>query len=83
MTRLSVNIYEAKTRLSNLVRQVQEGRVVTLCKNGDPVAQIVPFRKKQNYWEKRGMARDVVGSIPPDFNEELTDEELPGFDPAP
>lgn len=79
MTRLSMNIYEAKTGLSNLVRKVQQGNVVTLCKNGNPVAQIIPFRKKQNCWEKRGMARDVVGPIPTDFNEELTDADLPGF----
>ena len=38
---ISVNMHEAKTRLSELIRQIEErGEVVRLCRNGKPVAEI-------------------------------------------
>lgn len=74
-----LNIYEAKTNLSHIIRQVQEGNVVTLCKNGEPVAQVVPFKKRGSAWEKMGSAKEWIGTISPRFNDPLTDEELPGF----
>jgi prevent-host-death family protein len=42
-----VNMHEAKTRLSELVRRVEISHVpVVLCRNGEPVAQIIPFAAK-------------------------------------
>ena len=43
---ISVNLYEAKTQLSRLVASVENGggRIV-LCRNGTPVADIVPHDK--------------------------------------
>jgi prevent-host-death family protein len=79
MTRLDVNIYDAKTHLSRYLKKVQSGEVITLCKNGEPIAQIIPFPKKQNAWQHLGMAQEMIGDIPEDFNDPLTDEELPGF----
>ena len=75
MTKL--NIHDAKTNLSKYLRRVQRGEVVTLCKNGEPIAQIIPFRKKTG---KRplGIAKGL-GTVPPSFFEPLTDEELPGM----
>jgi len=43
MTR--VNIHEAKTRLSELLRRVQAGEKVLICKNGEPIADLVPHRR--------------------------------------
>lgn len=38
-----VNLYEAKTHLSKLVAGIEaEGELVVLCRNGVPVADIVP-----------------------------------------
>lgn len=42
---MSVNIYEAKTRLSQLVAEVERtGAEVTISRHGVPVAELVPFR---------------------------------------
>lgn len=79
MTRLSINIHEAKTHLSKYLKKVQGGQPVILCKNGEPIAQIIPFSKKQNSWQYLGVAKDLVGKIPLNFDDSLTDEELPGF----
>jgi len=78
MTR-PINIYEAKTHLSRYLKRVQRGEVVTLCKNGEPVAQIVPIPKKKSFWEHMGIAKKWIGEIPADFNQELSEEDLPGF----
>ena len=38
------NIYEAKTRLSELVEKARRGEKVVLMNRGEPVAMLVPFR---------------------------------------
>jgi len=37
-----VNMHEAKTRLSELVRLVEAGEKVVLARNGTPVVELVP-----------------------------------------
>jgi len=37
-----VGTYEAKTRLPELIRQVQAGQSFTITNRGEPVAQLVP-----------------------------------------
>lgn len=38
-----VNTHEAKTRLSELIREVEQGGDVIVARNGTPVARIVPW----------------------------------------
>lgn len=46
---IAVNIYEAKSQLSRLVASVEtHGERIVLCRNGTPVADIVPHEKVQN-----------------------------------
>ena len=40
-----INIYEAKTRLSQLVEQAENGNEVIIARAGRPVARLVAFRK--------------------------------------
>ncbi|HKO02627.1 MAG TPA: type II toxin-antitoxin system Phd/YefM family antitoxin [Thermoanaerobaculia bacterium] len=40
----TVNIYEAKTRLSQLVDRAAEGEEVIIARAGRPVARLVPLR---------------------------------------
>ncbi len=45
----AVNIHQAKSTLSHLVMQVErQHAVITLCRNGHPVAQIVPMDRPKN-----------------------------------
>ncbi|HYI12207.1 MAG TPA: type II toxin-antitoxin system Phd/YefM family antitoxin [Thermoanaerobaculia bacterium] len=39
-----VNIYDAKTRLSQLVGRVEAGEEIIIARGGRPVARLVPFR---------------------------------------
>jgi prevent-host-death family protein len=65
---MSVNIYEAKTRLSQLVAEVERtGAEVTISRHGVPVAKLVPFRpvappRQLGSWRGRV-------EISPDFDE--------------
>jgi len=44
--RNTVNIYEAKAHLSKLISQVEKtGRPVTICRNHEPIADLVPHRR--------------------------------------
>ena len=40
-----IGSYEAKTRLPELLRQVQKGKSFTITKRGEPVAELVPAGK--------------------------------------
>jgi prevent-host-death family protein len=37
-----VGIFEGKTHFSALIKDVQAGETITVTKNGEPVAQIIP-----------------------------------------
>lgn len=73
-------MHEAKTHLSKYVKKVQEGEEVIICKNGKPVAQIIPFIDKKKTDRKRlfGIAKDLIVDMSR-FNEPLTDEDFPGI----
>ena len=42
----TVNMHEAKTTLSKLVEEVERGGEVVIARAGEPVARLVPFRKR-------------------------------------
>ena len=43
---MQVNVHEAKSRLSQLLELVEEGETVIIARHGEPVAELVPARKK-------------------------------------
>jgi prevent-host-death family protein len=69
-----VNMHEAKTHLSALVRDVREGAEteIIICVSGQAVAKLVPIAARPG--RKLGVDRGLV-RIAPDFdaaNEEIT-----------
>jgi prevent-host-death family protein len=69
---MEVNIHEAKTNFSKLLKRVALGEEVVIAKAGKPVAKLVSINEKP---EKR-----VIGSakgefiVPDDFNDPLPRE---------
>ncbi len=63
-----VNTHEAKSRLSELIREAEEGTEVIVARNGLPVAKIVAWKaagsaRVPGSWSGRVMyGEDVVGS---------------------
>ena len=59
-----VNIYEAKTQLSSLVKKVCQGEEVVIAKAGEPLVRMVMYvkpkaKREPGYWKgKAKMAKD-------------------------
>ncbi|MGH7589049.1 MAG: type II toxin-antitoxin system Phd/YefM family antitoxin, partial [Gemmatimonadota bacterium] len=43
-----VNIHEAKTHLSRLLRRVAAGEEIVIARSGEPVARLVPIDRGRN-----------------------------------
>ena len=74
---MEVNIHEAKTHLSRLLRRVAEGEEVTIARAGVPVARLVAVEKDKTA-RPMGFARDEIW-IADDFDAPLPDELLAAF----
>lgn len=53
-----MSIYQAKTHLSQLVAQVEDGEEITITRHGRPVARLVPHgrrraRRNPGFWRGR------------------------------
>lgn len=43
----ALNVHETKTKLSSILAQVEmQGERFTICRNGNPIADLVPHQKK-------------------------------------
>lgn len=69
---VQVNVYEAKTRLSQLLDQAASGDEVVIARNGRPVARLVAVSTRSGH--RRGGAWRGKGWVAPDFDE--TPQEL-------
>jgi len=53
---MQVNVHEAKSQLSRLLELVEEGETVVIARHGEPVAELVPARRKTGF--PFGIARE-------------------------
>ena len=65
----SVNIHEAKTQFSKLVRRAEEGEEIVVRRGSEPVAQIGPLKKRGGVTGRGSMKGEV--RIGPDFDQPL------------
>lgn len=74
----TVNIYEAKTRLSQLVAEVASGEDVVIARAGRPVARLTRLQKTAR---KRCLGLlDGRFRIPDDFNRPLPKDVVRAFE---
>jgi prevent-host-death family protein len=72
----SVGVHEAKTQLSELLRRVEAGEEVVICRGTVPVARLVPAN--QRLGQRLGL--DEGGfEVPDDFDAPLPDDLLDAF----
>jgi prevent-host-death family protein len=74
----SINVHEAKTRLSKLLKRVQLGEEIVIAKAGKPVARLVPFAQPPSA-RKPGTAKALV-TIGADFDAPLPNEIQKAFE---
>jgi prevent-host-death family protein len=72
-----VNVHEAKTHLSRLLRRVAGGEEIVIARAGVPVARLVPVeeRPKRIFGVDRGRFQ-----VPEDFDAPLPEEVLRSFE---
>jgi prevent-host-death family protein len=74
----TVNIHEAKTTLSALLAEVEEGEQVVIARNGKPIAQLTRIEPTPR--RQPGLLRTLPGwrdfAFDPAVFAPLTDEEL-------
>lgn len=72
-----VNIHEAKTHLSRLLRRVAAGEEIIIARAGEPVARLVPL----NGPKRRDLGRDRGKfTVPGDFDAPLPEEVVRAFE---
>ena len=71
----SVNVHEAKTNFSSLLAKVEAGsETIVICRNGAPVADLVPHRRINRIKAHPGLSKIKIGYDPV---EPLSPDEWP------
>jgi prevent-host-death family protein len=73
---MEITMHKAKTSLSQLVARVEAGEEVVVCRGKEPVAMLVPFRKKSGRRPKVGEITSSPVRVKPGCFAPLTDEEM-------
>ncbi len=66
------NIHEAKSQLSKLIEQAEQGKEVIIAKAGTPVAKLVPYqkiaeRRKGGQWSGKIKIKPGFDKLPKDI----------------
>lgn len=78
-----INLYEAKSHLSELVDRAAAGEEIVIAKSGKPMARLVPVAKG-NKRRSNAFGKNLMGVtyIAPDFYEDIPLDFLLGEDKA-
>ncbi|HYB56209.1 MAG TPA: type II toxin-antitoxin system prevent-host-death family antitoxin [Alphaproteobacteria bacterium] len=74
----TVNLYEAKTKLSELVERAAKGEEIVIAKAGKPCAKLVPLPVRKGL-RPAGLSAGKV-TVPDDFDDPLPDEIQRAFE---
>jgi prevent-host-death family protein len=71
----TVNVHEAKTNFSSLLARVKDSNErIVICRNGEPIADLVPHRRKSRTRPHPKLSRIKIGYDPV---ESLSTDEWP------
>jgi prevent-host-death family protein len=76
---MKVSVADAKNKLPELIRAVENGESVTICRRGEPVVDIVRTKEPKRKGPQFGTLRGKVVEIDPDWWKPMTDEEVEAF----
>lgn len=72
---ISVNIHEAKSKLSHLLNLIEQGEVVEICRRNVPIAEVKKIQNKEKPKRQFGLLKGML-NVPPEFFEPMNEEEL-------
>jgi antitoxin (DNA-binding transcriptional repressor) of toxin-antitoxin stability system len=76
---MQVSVADAKNKLPELIKAVEAGERVTICRRGHPVVDIVRTRAPGTRPRKFGTMRGKIKIHDPDWWKPMTDEEVDAF----
>ena len=74
---VTVNVHEAKTNLSRLLKQAETGEEVVIARNGKPVARLVGYSRRGKRQPDTLRGRIVIDDS---FFDPLPEEELAAWE---
>jgi prevent-host-death family protein len=79
----TVSIRDAKNRLTELAREVEDGETVVVTRNGRPVLDLVPHQTRKGLrfeaiekFKRKHRIKSIVSYIADDFDDPLPDDFL-------
>jgi prevent-host-death family protein len=76
---MQVSVADAKNKLPELIKAVEDGEPVTICRRGVPVVDIVRTKKPVRKKRTLGTLRGQIKIIDPNWWKPMTDEEVEDF----
>jgi prevent-host-death family protein len=76
---MKVSVAEAKDKLSELIKAVEDGEIVTICRRGVSVVDIVPTKDTLRKPRKLGTLREKFIANDPDWWKPMSDKEVENF----
>jgi prevent-host-death family protein len=79
MAGMEVSVADAKNKLTELIKAVENGEPVTICRRGVPVVDLVRTEKSDRRKRPLGMLKGKIKINDPDWWKPMTDEEVDDF----
>ena len=73
---MKVSVAEAKNTLPELIRAVEDGKSVTICRHGTPVADLVRTTTADSKKPTFGTLKGKVTAADPDWWKPMTEDEV-------
>ncbi|HET9408236.1 MAG TPA: type II toxin-antitoxin system prevent-host-death family antitoxin [Candidatus Sulfotelmatobacter sp.] len=76
---MQVSVADAKNKLPELIKAVEDGEAVTICRRGVPVVDIVRTKRPSAKKPKLGTMKGRIKINDPDWWKPMTDKEVDDF----
>ena len=76
---MEVSVADAKNKLPELIKAVEDGRPVTICRRGVPVVDIVRTKKPDRKKRSLGTLKGKIQILDPNWWRPMSDNEVEDF----
>jgi prevent-host-death family protein len=76
---MQVSVADAKNKLPELIKAVEQGEPVTICRRGVPVVDIVRTKKPSRKKRTLGTLKGKIQILDPNWWKPMTDDEVEDF----
>jgi prevent-host-death family protein len=76
---MQVSVAEAKNKLPELIKAVENGETITICRRGVPIADLVLTKEPRPRKPRFGTLRGKIQILDPNWWKPMTDDEVDAF----